>query len=220
MQESGMSKQKADLKDGLFTIVMRTLFMVLLSIFLYLVYASFNDPIEVLYINSFVFIIVTILVIGLILFIITKITKVLEAQRFGLLVMSLINIALIFFFIYQLFAPYFYSSETLEQTGVEAIKTYYQLSDDTLSEHKREELVTSAVSNSLATSMLITESYPKTKLQEIDIQTLDREFHLYDLTVSIETEENSSTKNQLYQFEFTSERGQFKINGIMALDNN
>lgn len=220
MKEPGMSKQKADLKGGLFTTVMRTSFMILLSVFLYFVYVSFNDPIEALYINSFVIFIMTILVIGLILFIIIKITKVLEVKRFGLLVMSLINIALIFFFVYQLFAPYFYSSETLEQTGVEAIKTYYQLSDDTLSEPKREELVTSAVSDSLATSMLISERYPKTKLQEIDIQTLERKYYLYYLTVSIKTEGDSSPNNQLYQFEFISERGQFKIDGITALDNN
>jgi uncharacterized membrane protein YcgQ (UPF0703/DUF1980 family) len=220
MKEPGMSKQKADLKGGLFTTVMRTSFMILLSVFLYFVYVSFNDPIEALYINSFVIFIMTILVIGLILFIIIKITKVLETKQFGLLVMSLVNIALIFFFIYQLFVPYFYSTETLEQKGVEAIKTYYQLSDDTLSDNKREELVTSAVSNSLATSMLITEHDPTAKLQEIDIQTLERHFYVYDLTVTIETEENSSTKNQLYQFEFISERGQFKINGIMDLDNN
>ncbi|GEM01487.1 hypothetical protein SAMN05421839_11170 [Halolactibacillus halophilus] len=220
MKEPSMSKQNKDLKGGLFTTIIRTLFMILLSIFLYFGYVSFNGPVKTLLSNSFVFIIVTGLVIGLILFLITKITKLLETKRFGFLVMSLVNIALIFFFIYQLFTPYFYSSEMLEQTGAEAIRTYYQLSDDTLSETKREELVTSAVSDSLATSMLITEHYPTAKLKEIDIQTLERNFYLFDLTVSIETEENSSTKNELYQFVFTSERGQFKINSIMTLDNN
>lgn len=88
------------------------------------------------------------------------------------------------------------------------------------SEHKHEELVTSAVSNSLATSRSIIERYPKAKLQEIEIQTLERKYYLYYLTVSIKTEGDSSPNNQLYQFEFTSERGLFKINGIMALDNN
>ncbi|PXW91809.1 hypothetical protein DES38_104244 [Streptohalobacillus salinus] len=220
MQETGMSKKQGDLKDGLFTNVMRALFMILLSIFLYLVYVSFNDPIEALYINSFVFIIMTISVIGLILFIITQITKVIASKPFGLLIMSFVNTALIFFFIYQLFAPYFYSTETLEQTGINAIKTYYQLSDDKLSEDQREKMLTTTFTNNTAFSMMQRENYPNTKLQKIDIQTIEREYYLYYLTASIEIEEDSSTKNQLYQFEFKSESGRFKINGIKALDNN
>lgn len=220
MQETGMSKKQGDLKDGLFTNVMRALFMILLSIFLYLVYVSFNDPIETLYINSFVFIIMTISVIGLILFIITQITKVIASKPFGLLIMSFVNTVLIFFFIYQLFSPYFYSTETLEQTGINAIKTYYQLSDDKLSEDQREKMLTTTFTNNTAFSMMQRENYPNTKLQKIDIQTIEREYYLYYLTASIEFEEDSSTKNQLYQFEFTSESGRFKINGIKALDNN
>lgn len=220
MQETGMSKKQGDLKDGLFTNVMRALFMILLSIFLYLVYVSFNDPIEALYINSFVFIIMTISVIGLILFIITQITKVIASKPFGLLIMSFVNTVLIFFFIYQLFSPYFYSTETLEQTGINAIKTYYQLSDDKLSEDQREKMLTTTFTNNTAFSMMQRENCPNTKLQKIDIQTIEREYYLYYLTASIEFEEDSSTKNQLYQFEFTSESGRFKINGIKALDNN
>lgn len=196
------------------------LFVILVSAFLFYLFVSYNDPIESLYVNNFVFLLIIVPVIIAVILIGIRLDEWISTLHFSALIKTITNCLIVLFFIYQLFTPYFYSTEHLEKTGVETIEAYYNLSNEEHSKEERQKITESILTETLAFSTLNLESFPKAELVNIRTINTRRNYYLYYLTVEIKQLIDQNTERRTYQFEFVDEAGTFKIDGIQLLINN
>ncbi|WP_343840043.1 hypothetical protein [Salinibacillus aidingensis] len=143
-----------------------------------------------------------------------QLDKWLAARRFQILIKSIVNSLIILFFIYQLFTPYFYTDQYLQTAGLEQIETYYQLSNEELTDQDRSRMAESSLVEGMAFATLTTNHYPKQPLKDVKPMDLQRSYYHYDMIVELK-QKNAQTK--VYQFTFAREEGKFKIKGITQL---
>jgi hypothetical protein len=193
-------------------------FRIFVSISLFFLFVINDDWLEFLYINSFVLILILAFVIAAIGWFGIKLDKWLDTLPFQIPIRLFTSILLILFFTYLLFTPYFYSDKYLEKVGIESIETYYQLSNDNLSNQEREKLAKSLLSEEMAFSTLKLESYPKGKLVGIDPLEINRSYYLYYFTVEVKQRVRTNIEKVTYRFTIDKVDGGFKINGFEVLN--
>ncbi|GGM38843.1 hypothetical protein GCM10011351_26210 [Paraliobacillus quinghaiensis] len=198
--------------------VISRIFVFFISVFSIFLFLTNDNWLGFLYINTFVFFVILILVVGCAIWLGIRLDYWMDRLRFQVWIQVFFSCLIILFLTYQLFTPYFYSDQYLKQIGVEKIESYYQLSDKKLSQEEREQIAENSLSKGLAFSVILLEHYPMGELKRLEVVDSRRNYYLYYLTVEVEKQIDSRIEKSIYRFEFNKEDGEFKIDGSVSLN--
>lgn len=147
-----------------------------------------------------------------------QLSKWLRSFRYSFIVKTLLSGTILLFFSYQLFFPYFYSTNHLEKAGVEQVESYFQLNEDIRSAKQRKQEVQTMMTEMLAFATLQSEQNPKGQLVDIHTVEVTRDYYRFHLTVEVKRSFGTDIVQHPYRFSFTREDGRFKINGFERLN--
>lgn len=193
-------------------------FVILNSIFLIYLYVSHLDQFDFLSKNNLVSIIMLIIVIIVAIWIAVRADQWLNVFNKAHWLKLIVSCFIIFVFIYQLFTPYFYSTDHLIKTGIINIETYFELANDELSADEQKELAESALSKMMAFTTISLDHVPKGKLVNIDLVNFSRSFYFYYLTVNLTFQHDEAFEQNVYEFTFTREGFAFKLAGYVMIE--
>lgn len=207
------------LKKTYFQEVVRKFFVLFLTaLFLYL-FVIFDERLPFSFLeNNLVYLLLLGFVFILAVWLSVQIDEWLVSLKYKVSIQLVSIFLIILFFMYQLFTPYFYTSQYLTDHAIEKIETYFELSDENLAQGKREELIDDIFVEQMAFAMkTVNVNQPDAELLGIEIVDIDRNYDRYELSVKVERRMDSDVKTDVYQFEFNKEWGDFKITGyVMA----
>jgi len=137
---------------------------------------------------------------------------------YSFIVKTLLSGTLLLFFSYQLYSPYYYSSNHLEKVGEKQAASYFQLNEEVQSDKEHEQKIQAMMTEMMAFATLQSEQLPKGELVDIRTIEITREYYRFHLTLEIKRSFGTDILKETYRFTFTREDGKFKINGFEKLD--
>lgn len=192
-------------------------FIIFISIFLFYIFITNDDWIDFIYVNNFIFFLILVTVFVAVVWTGIRLDKWMNSLRLALIIQLVISFFIILFFTYQVFTPYFYTSNHLEKVGLENIRSYYQLSNNGISDKEREKLAESSLSETMAFSTINQEHFPEGNLVGLETIGFSQSYYLYYLTVEVKQLVGDNTEQSTYRFTFNKEDGDFKIDGFVQL---
>ncbi|UOQ87235.1 hypothetical protein [Gracilibacillus salinarum] len=143
-----------------------------------------------------------------------KIDQWLDDIRFHIPIRVIASILILFFFMYQLFTPYFYSDQKLVNIGKDLLESYYALTD----EEDFKAIADAVLKEEMVFSVIEQELYPEGRLLDIHVDEVSRSLYLFNLIAKVEKETEGTREQHTYRFTFAKEYGDFKLKGYVQLD--
>ena len=190
----------------------------LISLFLFYIFVLNVNTFTFLDGNQALLLFASISVVAASLWIGVRLSKWLRSFRYSFIVKTLLSSAILLFFSYQLYSPYYYSSNHLEEVGVQQAVSYFQLNEEIQSDKEREQKIKAMMTEMMAFATLQSEQLPKGELVDIHTIEITRDYYRFHLTLEIKRSFGTDILKETYRFTFTKEGGKFKINGFEKLD--
>lgn len=200
--------------------LIRTVFTFLIGFTLIYMYLLFRPAIEFLFIHWSVAAILLIAVVFIAVLVSQRFAQILEKLRWHVPVQLLTSIALIVFFNYQLFTPYFFSESHLRAQALNQVTERYDAFDPGLSEEERMNRLKDSHTELMVFSYHHSDSVEPELLGAAALD-FERTFNRFHVTMEIEgldreTDEILDMKEYVYTF--VREGGEFKIAGFTRIN--
>ncbi|UOQ50097.1 hypothetical protein MUN88_08575 [Gracilibacillus caseinilyticus] len=190
--------------------IVRRTFILCLSIYFF--YFLIRD--DWFHIDHFLYFIILAIALTTIIWFSMKIDQWLDDIRFHIPIRVIASVLILFFFMYQLFTPYFYSDQKLVHIGKDVLESYYALTE----EEDFKALADAVLNEEIVFSSIEQELYPEGKLIDINVDEVSRSLYLFDLTSEVEKETDGTREQHTYRFTFAKEYGDFKLKAYVQLD--
>ncbi|SFF94701.1 hypothetical protein SAMN05216353_11536 [Halobacillus alkaliphilus] len=117
------------------------MFIALISLFLFYIFVMNVNNFTFSDVNQALLLFASISVVTAGLWITVQLSKWLHSFRYSFIVKTLLSGAVLLFFSYQLYSPYYYSSDHLEKMGVKQAASYFLLNEEMQSDKEREQKI-------------------------------------------------------------------------------
>ncbi|TQS74785.1 hypothetical protein DX933_08370 [Ornithinibacillus gellani] len=135
----------------------------------------------------------------------------LQDYRFAMPARLLTIVAILVFFSYQIFTPYFYSTSSLETEAKDQIEYLSLLQDDTLDQAEQNIIMEHTFTADMVQTFAMMKQVPRLDWTEPVLEQVNRKMNQFDVTIHV------NHSDEKFIITFKREAGVFKVDGWLTM---